>query len=100
MYWLVFRADWPHGTCAHHSRYLLSDISMLPYKSITVRRLDIDEGELPPAFEAEERSHPDASRDLLHLVSGRTLLGVVREQQQMHLEGKRGTQDLMVLPCT
>lgn len=42
--------------------------------------------ELPECFEAEERSVPDTA-DVLQLVSGRTLLGVVREQQLQYLAG-------------
>lgn len=44
--------------------------------------------ELPECFEAEERSVPDTA-DVLQLVSGRTLLGVVREQQLQYLAGGR-----------
>ena len=43
-------------------------------------------GQLPPAFEAEERTLPDLG-DLLHLVSGLTLLGVVRERPTHALPG-------------
>ena len=49
-------------------------------------RLDTAEGQLPPAFEAEERSWPGCG-DLLQLVSGRTLLGVVRELSPAALAG-------------
>ena len=49
-------------------------------------RLDGAEGELPPAFEAEERSWPGCG-DLLQLVSGRTLLGYVRELSPTALAG-------------
>ena len=42
--------------------------------------------ELPECFEAEERSVRDTC-DVLQLVSGRTLLGVVREQQLQYLPG-------------
>ncbi len=42
-------------------------------------RLSLGRGELPEAFEAEERTVPGLG-DLLHLVSGRTLIGVVRER--------------------
>ena len=42
-------------------------------------RLELGRGQLPGAFEAEQRSLPGLG-DLLHLVSGRTLLGVVRER--------------------
>ncbi|KAK9844451.1 hypothetical protein WJX74_002691 [Apatococcus lobatus] len=48
--------------------------------------LDVNMFELPECFEAEERSVPDTG-DVLQLVSGRTLLGVVREQQIHYLDG-------------
>eukprot|EP00775_Hariotina_reticulata_P013686 gene13686-13808_t len=51
-------------------------------------RLDVLPGELPPAFECDERSHPSLSHDLLHLVHGRTLLGVVRQRQALRLTGE------------
>jgi len=55
--------------------------------SLQTHRLDgLQPGELPPSFEAEERSHPDLSDDLLHLVSGRTLLGSVRLRKPLALE--------------
>jgi hypothetical protein len=41
--------------------------------------------ELPPSFEAEERSRPGTD-ELLHIVSGRTLLGVARLRQPLSLE--------------
>ena len=41
---------------------------------------------LPPAFEAEERSWPGCG-DVLQLVSGRTLLGRVRELDHLRLPG-------------
>ena len=41
---------------------------------------------LPPAFEAEERSWPGCG-DVLQLVSGRTLLGCVRELHFPQLPG-------------
>ena len=44
--------------------------------------------ELPECFEAEERSASDTA-DILQLVSGRTLLGVVREQKMHCLEGQQ-----------
>ena len=49
-------------------------------------RLQVGAFELPECFEAEERSAPDTD-DVLQLVSGRTLLGIVREQQLQYLEG-------------
>jgi hypothetical protein len=45
-------------------------------------------GQLPGSFEADERAHPSLSSDLLHLVHGRTLLGVVRLQQPLQIEGE------------
>ena len=50
------------------------------------------QSELPEAFEAEERSVPGLG-DLLHLISGRTLLGAVRERQAQDL-GSFGQPDL------
>eukprot|EP00892_Ulva_mutabilis_P005170 jgi/Ulvmu1/3024/UM015_0064.1 len=55
-----------------HQVYYGPDISHVPAQH------------LPPAFEAEHRSHPLAA-DLLQLVSGRTLLGSVRCTQQATL---------------
>lgn len=52
-----------------HQVYFGPDISQVPPEH------------LPPAFEAEHRSHPLAA-DLLQLVSGQTLLGSVRCAQQ------------------
>ena len=43
-------------------------------------------GELPEAFEGEERSVAGIG-DVMHLVSGRQLLGVVRERQDLRLSG-------------
>jgi hypothetical protein len=43
---------------------------------------------MPPAFECDERAHPSLSPDLLHLVHGRTLLGVVRQRQPLKLTGE------------
>jgi hypothetical protein len=45
-------------------------------------------GQLPGSFEADERAHPALSSDLLHLVHGRTLLGVVRLQQPLQIAGE------------
>ena len=42
-------------------------------------RLELEEGHLPECFEADERSDPTAE-DVLQLVSGRTLLGSVRQR--------------------
>ena len=44
-------------------------------------------GELPEAFEAEERSVAGVG-ELLHLVSGRHLLGCVREREAGFLRGE------------
>lgn len=55
-------------------------------------RLDVGQSELPEAFEAEERSVPGLG-DLLHLVSGRSLLGAVRERRAQNL-GSSGQPDL------
>ena len=55
-------------------------------------RLDVGQSELPEALEAEERSVPGLG-DLLHLVSGRTLLGAVRERRAQNL-GSSGQPDL------
>ena len=60
-----------------------------------LHRLDQAEGELPPAFEAEERSWPGHG-DVLQLVSGRTLLGVVRELSPVALAGKVLTGELLL----
>lgn len=46
---------------------------------------------LPPAFELDERSHPLLTDDLLHLVHGRTLLGVVQLPTTLKLQGGHGT---------
>ncbi len=46
--------------------------------------MEVGRYELPEAFEAEERSVPGLG-DLLHLVSGRTLLGSVRERHAQNL---------------
>ena len=42
-------------------------------------RFQIEEGSLPECFEADERSE-SATEDILQLVSGRTLLGRVRQR--------------------
>ena len=49
-------------------------------------RLELNAEELPEAFEGEERSMPGVA-DVLQLISGRQLLGVVRERQDAHLPG-------------
>eukprot|EP00879_Flechtneria_rotunda_P020746 GHRR01021836.1.p1 GENE.GHRR01021836.1~~GHRR01021836.1.p1 ORF type:complete len:703 (+),score=305.32 GHRR01021836.1:429-2537(+) len=49
--------------------------------------LDLLPGQLPSAFEADERAHPSLSHDILHLVHGRELLGVVRVKQALQLTG-------------
>ena len=46
----------------------------------------MDTGELPEAFEGEERTVAGVG-DVLHLVSGRQLLGVVRERHDAKLQG-------------
>lgn len=43
-------------------------------------------GQLPTAFEADERACPSLSIDLLRLVHGRTLLGMVRPMQPLQLQ--------------
>ena len=48
-------------------------------------RLNLGRGEVPDAFEAEERSVPGLG-DLLHIVSGRTLIGTVRERRADRLD--------------
>ncbi|BDA49240.1 probable chaperone protein DnaJ at N-terminal half [Coccomyxa sp. Obi] len=48
-------------------------------------KLNLGKGELPDAFEAEERSVPGLG-DLLHIVSGRTLIGIVRERRTDRLD--------------
>lgn len=45
------------------------------------------EGELPRALELDERSDPTLTDDLLHLVHGRSLLGVVQLPKTLRLEG-------------
>lgn len=42
----------------------------------------MEEGTLPECFEADERSTPGAE-DVLQLVSGRTLLGRVRQRKDI-----------------
>ncbi|GLI62464.1 hypothetical protein VaNZ11_005076, partial [Volvox africanus] len=49
-------------------------------------KLDLQPGELPRCFEADVRRHPGASDQLMQLVSGRTLLGVVRVKEPLRLE--------------
>ena len=44
-------------------------------------------GCLPAAFEADHRGTPDACADLLQIVSGRTVMGAVREARQVQLPG-------------
>lgn len=48
--------------------------------------MQLNTGQLPEAFEGEERSVPGVG-DVLQLVSGRQLLGVVRERQDARLPG-------------
>jgi curved DNA-binding protein CbpA len=63
---------------------------MLAFFGPRAPRRGLPPGHLPPAFEAEERADPRLTPDLLHLVSGRTLLGVVRERRPLLLTGARG----------
>lgn len=49
--------------------------------------LALKPGELPTALELDERSHPALTDDLLHLVHGRTLLGVVQLPATLQLTG-------------
>eukprot|EP00884_Botryococcus_braunii_P018870 jgi/Botrbrau1/5667/Bobra.0071s0011.3 len=51
-------------------------------------RLTLEAGELPEAFEAEER-RDSCTLDVLHLVSGRTLLGIVRQRQDPLIFGTK-----------
>jgi hypothetical protein len=50
-------------------------------------RLELKSGELPAAFELDERAHPSLTDHLLHLVHGRTLLGVVQTPHTLSLAG-------------
>lgn len=59
--------------------------SFFTLRAVMMFRLDLGRGELPEAFEAEERSVPGLG-DLLHLVSGRTLIGIVRERSTDRLD--------------
>lgn len=52
-------------------------------------RLELRAGELPSSLELDERSNPTLTDDLLHLVHGRTLLGVVQLPRMLQLEGER-----------
>lgn len=49
-------------------------------------RVQLSMGQLPEAFEGEERTVAGMG-DVLQLVSGRQLLGVVRERQDARLPG-------------
>lgn len=51
------------------------------------RRLSLQPGQLPSAFELDERSDPHTTEDLLHLVHGRELLGVVQLPRTLQLTG-------------
>ncbi|KAL0034009.1 hypothetical protein WJX79_002800 [Trebouxia sp. C0005] len=55
-------------------------------------RVRMDTGELPEAFEGEERTVAGVG-DVLHLVSGRQLLGVVRERHDAKLQGSTAFLD-------
>lgn len=59
-------------------------------------RLDLRPGELPRCFEAELRRAPAASRQLLQLVSGRTLLGAVRVRVSAWVGAERRGEGLLV----
>ena len=50
-------------------------------------RVHLSSGQLPEAFEGEERSVAGVG-DVLQLVSGRQLLGLVRERQDAQLPGQ------------
>lgn len=66
---------------------------MLAFFGPKAPRRGLPPGGLPRAFEAEERSDPKATPELLHLVSGRTLLGVVRERRPPLIEAGGGDGD-------
>lgn len=57
-------------------------------------RVHVGTGELPEAFEGEERSVPGVG-DVMQLVSGRQLLGVVRERQDQRLSGIIGCSNVL-----
>jgi hypothetical protein len=59
-------------------------------------RLELKAGELPASLELDERSHPSLTDDLLHLVHGRTLLGVVQLPHTVRLEGEHTAAPLAV----
>lgn len=61
-----------------HLRRSFRDALARVYHGPALDMAEVAAGVLPPAFEAEERS--EAHPDLLQLVSGRTLLGAVRER--------------------
>jgi hypothetical protein len=75
---------------------LEEDLKESLFKIVLGPNIDhIQHGQFPDAFEAEERTRCDASDDVLHIVSGRNLLGVVREKkgllewegiEQLHLQ--------------
>eukprot|EP00878_Enallax_costatus_P027220 GHUV01029283.1.p1 GENE.GHUV01029283.1~~GHUV01029283.1.p1 ORF type:complete len:180 (+),score=64.08 GHUV01029283.1:986-1525(+) len=50
-------------------------------------QLEVLPGQLPAAFEADERADQFLTTDLLHLVHGRALIGVVRLKRHLALEG-------------
>lgn len=55
--------------------------------------MDVGRGRLPVCFEAEERSQPGVG-ELLQLVSGRQVLGVVRERTSAALHAPRTSQQV------
>lgn len=60
--------------------------------------MQLSEGQLPEAFEGEERSVAGVG-DVLQLVSGRQLLGVVRERQDAFLPGPITPTSPCQCPC-
>ena len=67
-----------------HAVYTAPKISFQTGRIDMLCRLEVGRNELPEAFEAEERSLPGLG-DLLHLVSGQTMLGSVRERHAQNL---------------
>ena len=61
-------------------------------------RVQLNTGELPEAFEGEERTFAGVG-DVLQLVSGRQLLGVVRERRDAKLQGDT-TDALIASACS
>ncbi|KAF6266656.1 hypothetical protein COO60DRAFT_1623446 [Scenedesmus sp. NREL 46B-D3] len=73
---------------AKHRQELERDLHAALLKAFLGPQLRCLPGQLPGSFEADERAHPSLSSDLLHLVHGRTLLGVVRAQQPLQVAGQ------------